>query len=97
MAFGSCPRDRGAEAAEAAEAAAPLQQPMITGESAATDAFTQSRRFGPTVLLDSYILLTGGLKPASASLRGHGNSVIGEVYVSPGTELPTGCGLPGSP
>lgn len=76
MAFGSCPRDRGAEAAEAA---APLQQPMITGESAATDAFTQSRRFGPTVLLDSYILLTEGLKPASASPRGHGNSVIGEA------------------
>lgn len=73
LAFGSCPRDRGAEAA------APLQQPMVTGESAATDAFTQSRRFGPTTLLDSFILLTEGFKPASASLRGHGNSVIGEA------------------
>lgn len=36
MASGSCPRNHGAEAA------APIQQPMIRGESGATDAFTRA-------------------------------------------------------
>lgn len=45
MAFGSCPRDRGAEAA------APIRQPMITGESGDTDDSGQSRTVLSTIVL----------------------------------------------
>lgn len=64
VASGSCPRNHGAEAA------APIQQPMITGDSGATDAFTQCR----TVRLSCWIL-PEGFKPIGL-LLGHGNSII---------------------
>lgn len=77
MAFGSCPRDHGAEAA------APIQQPMITGESGDTDAFTQSR-----TVRHSCWIFTDGFKPIGLFL-GHGNSIIGDV----GSELSATCSL----
>lgn len=79
MAFGSCPRDHGAEAA------APIQQPVITGESGDTDAFTQSRTVRQSCL-------TEGFKPVGLFL-GHGNSIIGDVA----SELSATCSLAEDP
>lgn len=67
MAFGSCPGDHGAEAA------APIQQPMITGESGDTDASSQSR-----TVRQSCWISTGGFKPIGLFV-GRGNSIIGDV------------------